>query len=98
MAEPITTDNFDDLLKRTYDRKFEELLDRMRDIERLVKKDVSLDKQQKREQPESEDMLRDIYSKIDFLQKRVDNFENPLKEIKTMLEEIRSVVKDLKDY
>lgn len=98
MADAITTDNFDDLLKRTYDRKFEEILDRIRDLEHLVKKDVTLDKQQKREQPESEDLIRDMYGKLDYLIKRVDSYEKPMEEMRTLLEELRGLVQELETH
>lgn len=86
MAQPLTTDNVDDIIRNTVRENFNDISNRLRALEQLVREDLSLDKTQKDGSPDENTKLDNIYSKIDEVRMETNLIKEELKLMKEALQ------------
>ena len=90
MANYLTVDNADDIIRRTLKEDLAEIKRKIDNLERLVKEDISLDRRQDDERPDSE-------TKLDFLSSRIDNLQNDTTAVRNEINELRKQISLLFD-
>lgn len=95
MAQPLTTDNADEVIKRVVRDDFSNIINRLKAIEDLVRRDLSLDRKQKDEIPDSESRLNSINSRVDRVRTEVNLLREDLKGIKEQLQLIATKVEEI---
>lgn len=82
MGQPITTDNIDDYLRNTLKSYFDDLKNRIEQVNRLVKEDLQLDKNQDAHSGVNMEVKIDqINNKVEKLEMNFINFREKLEKI-----------------
>lgn len=89
MAQDLTVDNVDDIIRNTLRNDFNEIKQRLQNVERMMQEDLQLDKNQKGEIPDSQ-------SKLDHLSMQIDSVNNQLKPLAEMIAQINRDVAEMK--
>ena len=81
MAQDLTVDNVDDIIRNTLRTDFSEIKQKLLNIERMVQEDLNLDKNQGGEIPGSQ-------TKLDRISAQLDDVNNQLKPLSSTLTQI----------
>jgi len=94
MAQALTTDNIDDIIRQTLRANFKDINYKLKTIAKLIRTDIALDKGQGDELPDSSSRLDSIYSKLDEIK---TDFNLLREELKGFREQIQLLNEKLKE-
>lgn len=85
MAQPLTTDNLNDAVKRAIKTDMDDLKNRVMGVERIVQEDLQLDRGQQNHLPDYSVKIDQVYSKIEELRSDINILKGELKLIREQL-------------